>query len=287
MYSYPLYRPPSESRSLIVQITEGCSHNKCEFCYMYKEKKFRVKSDSEIEMHIRELKSEYKNIDRIFIADGDFLALNTERILAVLEMVKLNFSEARRISAYAGPLNILRKTKEELELINKSGLDFLYLGAESGSDNVLSLMNKGVTSKQMQDVGVKIKESGFTLSCMIISGLGGSEFSEEHAISSANLISAINPDYLSLLTLLIDEDTNLHKMVKDKKFFVLSASDVLKETLLFLENTNLKDTIFRSNHPSNYLNLKGVLGLDKEKLIGQVRKHIDENSFKSEQYRLL
>jgi histone acetyltransferase (RNA polymerase elongator complex component) len=140
---------------------------------------------------------------------------------------------------------------------------------------------------QMQSVGVKIKESSFTLSCMIISGLGGSEFTEEHAVSSAKLISAIKPDYLSLLTLLIDEDTNLHKMVKDKKFFVLSASDVLKETLLFLENTNLENTIFRSNHPSNYLNLKGVLGRDKDKLINQVRKHIDENSFKSEHYRLL
>jgi len=287
MYSYPLYRPPSESSSLIVQITEGCSHNKCEFCYMYKDKKFRVKSDSEIERHIRELKSEYKNVYRIFIADGDFLALNTERILAVLKMVKLNFSEATRISAYAGPLNILRKTKEELQLINRNGLDLLYLGVESGSDNVLSLMNKGVSASDMQDVGVKIKESGFTLSCMIISGLGGSEFSEEHAILSANLVSAINPDYLSLLTLLIDEDTNLYRMVEKKKFLVLSASEVLKETLLFLENTNLKDTIFRSNHPSNYLNLKGVLGMDKNQLINQVRKHIDENSFKSEQYRLL
>ncbi|MGB3368217.1 MAG: radical SAM protein [Acidaminobacteraceae bacterium] len=287
MYSYPLYRPPSESRSLIVQITEGCSHNKCEFCYMYKDKKFRVKSDLEIERHIKELKSEYKNVERIFIADGDFLALNTERILSILEMVKLNFSEVKRISAYAGPLNILRKTTDQLQLINKNGLDFLYLGVESGSDNVLSLMNKGVTAMQMQSVGVKIKESSFTLSCMIISGLGGSEFTEEHALSSAKLISAIKPDYLSLLTLLIDEDTNLHKMLKEKKFFVLSASDVLKETLLFLENTNLENTIFRSNHPSNYLNLKGVLGRDKDKLISQVREHIDENSFKSEHYRLL
>lgn len=287
MYSYPLYRPPSESRSLIIQITEGCSHNKCEFCYMYKEKKFRVKSDSEIKEHIRELKSTYKNVDRIFIADGDFLALSTDRILDVLKMVKTHFSKSTRISSYAGPLNILKKTIGELELIHNSGLDFLYLGVESGSDEVLTLMNKGVSSVEMQDVGMKIKKAGFTLSCMIISGLGGRKYSGEHAVLSAKMISSINPEYLSLLTLLIDEDTNLQRMVSEKQFSVLDPIEVLKETLLFLEATNLKNTIFRSNHPSNYLNLKGVLGKDKDLLISQIKQHINENSFKGEHYRLL
>lgn len=287
MYSYPLYRPPSESRSLIIQITEGCSHNKCEFCYMYKDKKFRVKSDLEIDRHIKELRREYKDVDRIFIADGDFLALKTDRIISILDKIKSTFHESTRISSYAGPLNILRKTDDDLKSILNHGLDFIYLGVESGSDEVLRLMKKGVSSDEMAKAGVMIKKAGFTLSCMIISGLGGNEFTDEHSLESAKIISIINPDYLSLLTLLVDEDTNLHDLIEIGKFKLLSASDVLRETLVFLENVDLSNTVFRSNHPSNYLNLKGVLGKDKARLIKEVQRHLENNTFKSEHYRLL
>lgn len=287
MYSYPLYRPPSESKSLIIQITEGCSHNKCAFCYMYKTKKFRVKNDKEILEHIIELKKIYKSAGRIFIADGDFLALNPDRILSILKLIKTYFSESTRISAYAGPLNIINKTKEELDQIRNAGLDFLYLGIESGSDEVLSIMNKGVSSSQMIEVGKKIKKSGFTLSCMLISGLGGKLLSNEHALLSAKVSSEIKPDYLSLLTLLVDEDTSLNKLLEDGNFSLLSASEILEETLLFLKNIELNNTIFRSNHPSNYLNLKGVLSEDKDRMILQIEEHLRKNSFKSEYHRVL
>lgn len=287
MYSYPLYRPPSEGKSLIIQVTEGCSHNKCAFCYMYKEKKFRVKTEKEILDHIKALRSQYKYVKRIFIADGDFLALNTEKILAILDMIKLNFEGYERISAYAGPLNILGKSLEELNQIRESGLDFLYLGVESGSDKVLKQMNKGVDQVQMREAAIKIKSAGMKLSCMIISGLGGRDYSLEHAEDSAWLISQIRPDYLSLLTLLVEEKTELADMLLKGEFTILKPYELMEEILVFLENIELKDTVFRSNHPSNYLNLRGILNKDKSRLINEIKKHIDENSYKSENYRLL
>lgn len=287
MYSYPLYRPPSEARSLIIQITEGCSHNKCAFCYMYKDKKFRLKSDEEIKNHVEYLKKSYTDPDRIFIADGDFLALSTDKIIKILSMIKSNFKDVTRISTYGGPKNILTKTDEELKNIKTSGLDMIYMGVESGSDEVLNLMQKGVSADEMREAGIRVKRANFILSCMIISGLGGKDLSKEHGVMSGKIISDISPDYFSLLTLLIEDGSKLEEMVKKGKFKILSSEEVIMETYEMLSNCELKDTVFRSNHPSNYVSLKGTLNKDKSAMMAKLLKHLSDNDYRNEYYRSL
>ncbi len=279
MYSIPLYRPPSEARSLIIQVTEGCSHNKCRFCYMYKCKQFRLKTDKEIKEHINDLKVYYKNPERIFLADGNVLCLKTDKLIDLLTYVKAEFPAVQRISSYSGPLDLIRKSDEELKEIREAGLEFLYLGVESGSDKVLSMMEKGVNQHQMIEAGQKAVRAGFKLSCMIISGLGGEEFMREHATESAKVISAINPHYFSLLRLVVEEESELAEDVKQGKFKLLSPLQILDENIIMLENMELTDCIFRANHVSNYLNQAGVLNRDKNMLIERLKKFREGNNF--------
>lgn len=278
-YSQPLYRPPSEARSMIIQVAEGCSHNKCRFCYMYKCKKFRLKSMEEISEHIEWLKSMYKNPDRIFLADGNVLCLKTEKLLELLQYIKKEFPNANRISSYSGPLDILRKTDEELKSIREAGLELLYMGVESGSDKVLSMMEKGVTQKEMIEAGQKAINAGFKFSCMIISGLGGTEFMEDHAVESAKVISAINPHYFSLLRLVVEEESELAEDVRTGKFHLLSPLQVLDENIIMLENMELTDCIFRANHVSNHVNQAGILNKDKDMLIERLKKFRNSPDF--------
>jgi len=239
MYSMPLYRPPSEARSLIIQITEGCSHNKCRFCYMYKCKQFRLKSEDEIKEHINELKAYHKNPDRIFLADGNVLCLKTDKLISLLNYIKAEFPSVQRISSYSGPLDLIRKKDEELKLIREHGLELLYLGVESGSDKVLSMMEKGVNQREMIEAGQKAVKAGFKLSCMIISGLGGEGLMEEHAVESAKVISAINPRYFSLLRLVVEEESELADDVRQGKFKLLNPIRILDENIIMLENMEL------------------------------------------------
>jgi radical SAM superfamily enzyme YgiQ (UPF0313 family) len=220
-YSQPLYRPPSEAWSMIIQVTEGCSHNKCKFCYMYKGKQFRLKSKEEITGHIEWLKAAYKNPKRIFLADGNVLCINTDKLLDLLNYIKREFPNVERISSYAGPSDLLRKTDEELRAIRDAGLELLYMGVETGSDKVLSMVNKGVNREEMIEAGQKAIKAGFKFSCMIISGLGGLEYMEDHAVESAKVISAINPHYFSLLRLVVDEGSELAEDIEKGKFQLL------------------------------------------------------------------
>lgn len=279
MYSAPLFRPPSEAKSLIIQITEGCSHNKCTFCAMYKKKQFRLKSEDELNKHINLLKQYYSASERIFLADGNVLCLETKRIINLLKLIKHEFPKVKRISSYSGPLDLIRKSHEELELINKEGLELLYMGVESGSDKVLSMIKKGVNQQQMIEAGQKAIKSGFKISCMIISGLGGTELIEEHAVDSARVISEINPHYLSLLRLVVEEETELAEDLRKERFHLLTSSQVLDENIIMLENMLLKNCIFRANHISNYVKLAGILNEDKEVLIKYLKNLRDSDDF--------
>lgn len=279
MYSNPLYRPPSEANSLIIQVTEGCSHNKCKFCYMYKCKQFKVKTKEEIIEHIEWLKKHQKYPERIFLADGNVLCLKTDKVLEILEMVKKEFPSVKRISSYSGPLDLLRKTDEELKTIRQAGLELLYMGVESGCDKVLSFMNKGVNQQEMIQAGQKAKKTGFTLSCMIISGLGGTELMKEHALESAKVISAISPDYFSLLRLVVDEQSELAGEINQGKFNLLSPLEIIDENMIMLENMELKNCIFRANHVSNHVNQAGILNQDKDILVERLKKFRDSDDF--------
>lgn len=287
MYSYPLFRPPSEARSLIIQITEGCSHNKCKFCYMYKNKQFRMKKKEEILKHIDDLKAYYPNPEKIFLADGNVLCLKTDMILDVLELVKKVFPTVKRISSYSGPLDLLRKTDDELKSIKDAGLDLLYMGVESGSDKVLEFMDKGVTASEMIEAGQKARKAGFAFSCMIISGLGGKELMNEHAIESAKVISAIDPEYFALLTLMVEEGTMLQKEINEDNLRLLNPDEVVEETMLILENLDLTNCMFRSNHVSNYVNLAGILNRDKNDLVEKLKRVKDRKMYNPEFTRQL
>jgi radical SAM superfamily enzyme YgiQ (UPF0313 family) len=278
-YSQPLYRPPSEARSMIIQVTEGCSHNKCRFCYMYKDKQFRLKSKEEIKEHIEWLRPMYKNPNRIFLADGNVLCLKTEKILELLNYIKNEFPNVQRISSYAGPLDLLRKSEEELKSIREAGLELLYMGVESGSDKVLSMMNKGVSQREMIEAGQKAINAGFKFSCMIISGLGGREYMKEHAVESAKVISLINPHYFSLLRLVVEEKSELTEDVRQGKFHLLTPLQVLDENIIMLENMELADCIFRANHVSNHINQAGTLNQDKDKLVERLKKFRNSPNF--------
>jgi len=281
MYSMPLFRPPSEAGSLIVQVTEGCSHNKCRFCYAYKCKQFRVKSQQEIEEHVKWLKSYYyREPEKIFLADGNALCLKTERLIELLNYIKSEFPTARRISSYSGPLDLLNKTDDELKLICEAGLELLYMGVESGSDRVLSMVQKGVNQQQMIEAGRKAIKAGFKFSCMIISGLGGTEYIKEHALESAKVISAINPHYFSLLRLIVEEESELAEDIRQGKFHLLTPLQVLDENIMMLENMELEDCIFRANHVSNYVNQAGTLNRDKDMLVARLKKFRDSGNFR-------
>lgn len=285
MYDYPLYRPPSEANSLILQITTGCSYNKCTFCHVYKGKNFTVKSEEEIEKHLLMGKKVDPNPEKIFLADGNVMCLSTTRLLSLLDKIRTHFPNVKQISSYAGPLDLLRKSDEELCKIRKAGLELLYVGVESGSDTVLKLVNKGVTRAEMISAGKKAKKAGFTLSCMIISGLGGKKLLKEHAIDSATAISEMGPDFFALLTLIILDETPMKKQLDSGEFELLSPHEVMLELKLMLENTELESCVFRANHASNYVPLKGILNRDKKILLEQVNASLQSSNYKPEAWR--
>ena len=285
IYEGRVFRPPSEARSLIIQATIGCSHNKCRFCTMYKEKSFRIKSAIEIIEELKSLKDYHSYYKRIFLADGDAMSISTEELLKVLKYIKGDMPAINRVGIYAHGKNILKKSTEELKLLKKNGLTIVYIGLESGSDEVLNIMNKGISVNECIEGSLRAKEAGIKVSLMLISGLGGREYMVEHAMESATAVNIIKPNYLSLLTLMLDKEADIMKDIEKNKFQLLKAEEVLEEARIFLKETRLEKTIFRSNHASNYLALEGVLGRDKEELLKEVEKAITEKKFKEEWFR--
>lgn len=271
-YEGPLYRPPSEAYSLIVQATIGCSHNKCTFCSMYKGEKFRIRSTEDIIKDLKIGRAHYKNLKRVFLADGDALIIKTEELVKILETIKSIFPECERVGIYGSPRSVLLKSKEELLKLKGLGLGIIYFGLESGSDKILKDIKKGVNSSEMIEAGQKVMDSGIELSVTLISGIGGKAGSRSHAIESAKVLNKINPDYIGLLTLLLEEGTELNEDVKGGKFKLLTPDEVLLETKLLIQELDVDNCIFRSNHSSNYLALKGTLNEDKELLLDQITK---------------
>lgn len=287
-YEGAVYRPPSEAYSLIVQVTLGCSHNKCTFCSMYKDKKFKVRSLEDIKKDLKDARDYYSSIRRIFLADGNALVLKTENLKEILIYIKELFPECERVGVYSAPKDILRKSLDELKELYNLGLKIAYLGVESGDDSILEDIKKGVTSSEMIEAGKKIKESGIKLSVTLISGIGSREKLKQHAIESARVINEINPDYLGLLTLLVEPGTEMYEKVKKGEFELLNPQEVMIETRELIKNLNLSGCIFRSNHASNYIPLEGTLPTDKERLIGLIDDVLDgKYRFKGEYNRSL
>lgn len=288
VYSEPLYRPPSEAYSLILQITSGCSHNKCSFCRMYKSKKYYVKNFEEIKNEIDIFRENLSFVKRIFLADGDAISIPTELMIKILQYIKIKFPECERVSSYASPKSILEKTDEELDLIRKNGLDLIYLGIESGDTKVLRQIRKDVDYEEMLTVCKRIKKAGFKLSATLIAGITGTEDFTDHAVNSGKLISEAKPDYLGVLTLLIDPGCEIYNLLRQGKFHEADSVTILREIKTLLENINSDENIvFRANHASNYINLGGILPEDKDLLLKEVNRALVELNFKDDIYRRL
>jgi len=273
-YDYPLFRPPSEAYSLILQLTIGCSHNACTFCTMYKGKKYRQKEWPEIRELIEEAAGVYGQARRIFLADGNALSLPSDVLTAALQMINERFPRLERISIYGSPQDILNKTAEELRELRRHGLGLIYMGIESGSERVLKMVNKGVRPEEIVLAGKQARECGFTLSATIISGLGGAEYWEEHAVETAGVVSAINPEYLGALTLFLREGAPLWRSVQKGEFTMLTPWEILRETRLLIENLDLENCLFRSNHVSNYFDLGCVLNKEKETVLQRIDRYL-------------
>lgn len=265
-YEEPLFRPPSEADSLIFQITIGCSHNKCAFCEMYKSKQFRTRSIEEIEKDVQDSIKYWASPEKIFLADGDPFVLATPKLLAVVELLKAYFPNQPRISTYASPQNILTKTPKELKTIRERGISLLYFGMESGNDDVLSKVNKGATATEIEIALKLVIEAGFDVSVTWILGLGGKKYSEDHAKETARLLSTTGAKYVSALTLIFS-DTPAHYKKAFPEWNELSAVESMQELRWFIETYSGPEVIFRSNHASNYLPIKGDLPSDKDKLL--------------------
>ena len=266
-YQGMVYRPPSEAYSLIVQVTYGCSHNTCAFCSMYKEKRFALRPLDEVLEDFHIARQTYRHVDKVFLADGDALVRKASELYTILDTIRELFPECQRVTSYASPASIRIRTDEELQTLRAKGLTMVYMGLESGCDEVLKLMRKGHMSDEIVAMGQKVRRNGIALSVTAITGLGGPELLEQHAIETAKAFNAMNPEYIGMLTLMVEPGTPLYDWVRDGKFQLLTQPQVLRETRLLVENLDSPGSVFRMNHASNYLVLKGTLNQDKEVML--------------------
>lgn len=285
-YEGLVYRPPSEARSLIVQVTIGCAHNKCTFCTMYKDKQFRVRKKEEVLEDFQMAYDTYGDrIRRIFLADGDALIVRTPDLLDILNFIREKFPSTERVTSYGTPGDILRKSEEELKSLARAGLDMVYMGAESGDAVTLERINKGVTREEIIEAGQKLRRCGIRSSITLISGLGGRERKREHAVESAKLISAIKPDYVGFLTLMLDESTEIYRQIQAGEMELLTPEEVVEEMRLFLTNVDSQGTVFRANHASNYVILKGNLNEDIKEMLQRLDEVEKAGKYRPERVR--
>lgn len=268
-YEGTLYRPPSEANSLILQATIGCSFNRCAFCAMYREKRFRVRPLADVEREIDWARAEIgAGVAKVFLADGDALIAKPSYLLAILDRLKSAFPNLRRVSCYASPQSLQVRSVEEMAALREAGLTQYYLGIESGHDHVLERLVKGVDADEMVRVALKAHGAGVRLSTMILLGAGGGELSLDHARASADVVNRIQPRFVSTLVMTPVEGTPLWDEAQRGEYEELAPLALARELREFLAATQLKSSIFRSNHASNYLNLAGTLAKDQAQLVG-------------------
>lgn len=272
-----IYRPPGEWRSYLLQCTIGCSHNKCTFCAMYKEKQFRIRPLEEILEDIDMARDYYgPGVERVFLMDGDAIVMKTQHLLKILEKLYHNFPNLQKVTTYAGPKSTLSKSVEELKELRAAGLTRAYLGVESGSDAVLAAINKGCTAAQMLRAGQNLVEAGIDLWAILILGLTGQDGDwEEHVLSSAKIINHMKPRHLSAMTFAPAKGTALGEDVLAGRFKVCTPDQILEECRVLIEHLEVNPLHFTSNHASNYLPLKGGLPEDREKFLSLIDQALE------------
>ncbi len=276
-YVEPLFRPPSEARSLILQVTNGCSWNKCTFCEMYTEpqKRFRAKPLEDIDRELADIAAEEIPVRRVFLADGDAMTLSADRLRGILEIIGRHLPSVHRVASYCLPRNLKNKTVEELAELRQLKLSLFYIGCESGDDLVLDRVSKGETYDSSLEALRKIKAAGARSSVMILNGMGGARYSRQHAVNSARLMNDAQPEYVSTLVVSFPKGSERYEAGFQGEFEPLDQPGLFQEMHWLLENLELEKTIFRSDHASNYLVLRGTLGKDKERLLETVRAAMD------------
>ncbi len=289
IYEGAVFRPPSEAYSLIIQATIGCSHNKCTFCVTYLDKEFRIKSFEEIKRDVETVLPHYRDVKRIFLADGNALIIPTDDLLKILKLLTDNFPNLERIGLYACPQDILKKSVSELKALKDSGLGIIYIGLESGSDEILKRIRKGVKSKKMIEAAKKVKEAGITLSVIFILGLGGKKHSQEHAKETARVLSQMDPNFIGALTLMVIKGTKIYDEVEAGSLEILEPREVFEEVRTIIEGLHCTHCVFRANHASNYLPIGGTLPEDKKNILQRIDDILAKKdvSFKPEWLRAL
>ena len=277
-YDAPLYRPPSEAKSLIFQVTLGCSFNECSFCDMYRSKEYSERSWEEVKGEIDLMAKTMPDTTRIFLADGDALNLSTDYMIQIVEYIYQKFPNLERVSCYAMPMNLLKKTPDELNMMNKAGLNRLYLGIETGNDIILKKVTKGATQSTMIKACKKAQDAGFTLSCMVILGLGGSKYTKENAVDTAKVINAVQPDYVGALTLYLENGIKEEFLTKfEGEFERLTDSQAIDELELLISEIDVdNEIVFRANHGSNAYNVGGTFPQNKLEMLEKIewmKKH--------------
>jgi len=271
-YAEPVYRPPSEAKSLIFQVTLGCSFNQCSFCDMYRNKEYSEKTWDEVKAEIDLMAKQLPDTTRIFLADGDAINISADYMVQIVEYLYNSFPKLERVSCYAMPMNLLKKTPEELKKMHEAGLKMLYLGIESGSDIILKKITKGATAETIIKACRKAIETGFTLSCIIILGLGGKTYSEEHIKETARVVNASSPHYLGTLTLILETGVKEEFLTKfGEKFHPINDDEALVELQNLVEQIDVKEKmIFRANHGSNAYNIGGTFPDEKNVILEKI-----------------
>jgi len=288
-YEGMIIRPPSEAYSLLLQVTVGCSHNLCTFCETYKGKKFRIKSMEEIREDILEA-GRYRNIQRVFLCDGDALIIPQAKLTEIIRMIKSEIKGVERISTYGNAKSALKKTPEELAELRELGLNMVYLGVETGSEALLRQIHKGVSVEQTIEAGRRIKKAGMVLSVTVILGLGGIERSREHALETAKVLTAIDPDYVGALTLMLIPGTPIYDEYKSGQLPQPDQFGYLRELSLIISHADFTNCFFTANHASNYLPIRARLPQDKEhivELINRIISGADKSMLRPEYLRAL
>jgi radical SAM superfamily enzyme YgiQ (UPF0313 family) len=288
-YEGSIYRPPSEAESLILQVAVGCSYNRCTFCHSFQGKQFRIKSFEEIREDIDEA-STYGRIPRVFLADGDALIIPQPDLVRILSYLKLKIHGLERVGIYANAVDVLKKNTEEMKELKELGLGILYLGLESGNPEVLKRIRKNATADQMVRAGKRVKEAGILLSITVLLGIGGVELSQAHAEDTGKVLSAMDPEYVGALSLMIVPGTPIHDELRTGKLVLPTPFELIQELGTMIENCQLTNCFFASNHASNYLPLRIRMPEDKEralKLIKDVLKRKDPELLRPEYMRAL
>lgn len=287
-YEGAVYRPPSEADSLIIQLTIGCARNTCTFCYMYKDKTFRVRPIDEVLAELEAAAKKYsRHVRRIFLADGDALVVPTPELLRVIRRAMELFPLCKRVSVYGASADVLLKTPDELVALREAGMGMVYVGAESGDDQILREIKKGVTATEIITACQMLRAAGIEVSMTFISGLGQLARSRAHAVACARMVSAIKPEYMAFLTLRFYPGTPLNDDYQAGRFVPITPPQIVDELTIFLEEVDSEGTVFRTNHASNYVMLAGTLNLDRQRMLDELAEVKRQSWYRDERWLAL